>query len=72
VEHSDTKRRASKMDFCERQSMGMSVPGGAAAGSLGTGAGYEYNAKRQVDKLENDYGNERVSPGESMRLKKDR
>ena len=35
--------------------------GGAAAGALGTGAGYEYNAKRQMDKLEEDFRNERIS-----------
>jgi hypothetical protein len=35
--------------------------GGAAVGTLATGAGYEYNAKRQMDKLEDDYRNERIS-----------
>lgn len=35
--------------------------GGAAAGSLATGAGYEINAKRQMDKLEDDYHNEKIS-----------
>jgi hypothetical protein len=35
--------------------------GGAAVGSLATGAGYEYNAKRQMDKLEDDYKSERIS-----------
>jgi hypothetical protein len=29
--------------------------GGAAAGALDTGAGYEYNSHRQMDKLEDDY-----------------
>ena len=35
--------------------------GGAAVGGLVTGAGYEINAKRQMDKLEDDYKSERIS-----------
>jgi hypothetical protein len=35
--------------------------GGAAVGGLATGAGYEINAKRQMDRLEEDYKNERIS-----------
>lgn len=35
--------------------------GGAAVGSLATGAGYEINAKRQMDRLEDDYRHERIS-----------
>jgi hypothetical protein len=35
--------------------------GGAAVGGLATGAGYEINAKRQMDRLEDDYRNERIS-----------
>ena len=35
--------------------------GGAAVGSLATGAGYEINAKRQMDRLEDDYKHERIS-----------
>ena len=35
--------------------------GGAAVGSLATGAGYEINSKRQMDRLEDDYKNERIS-----------
>jgi hypothetical protein len=35
--------------------------GGAAAGSLATGAGYEYNAYNQMNKLEDDYKHERIS-----------
>lgn len=35
--------------------------GGAAVGGLATGAGYEINAKRQMDRLEEDYRNERIS-----------
>ncbi len=37
---------------------------GAATGALATGAGYEINAKRQMDRLEDDYRNERISRGE--------
>lgn len=35
--------------------------GGAAVGSLATGAGYEVNAHNQMEKLEADYRNERIS-----------
>ena len=35
--------------------------GGAAAGALASGAGYEINAKRQMDRLEDDYRRERIS-----------
>jgi hypothetical protein len=35
--------------------------GGAAVGSLATGAGYEFNSKRQMDKLEDDRKSERIS-----------
>ena len=35
--------------------------GGAATGVLATGAGYEINAKRQMDRLEDDYRRERIS-----------
>jgi len=35
--------------------------GGAAVGGLATGAGYEINAKRQMDRLEDDYRKERIS-----------
>jgi hypothetical protein len=35
--------------------------GGAAVGSLATGAGYEINAKRQMDRLEDDLKHERIS-----------
>jgi hypothetical protein len=38
--------------------------GGAAAGGLATGAGYEINAKRQMDRLEDDYNHERISRSE--------
>lgn len=34
---------------------------GAAVGGLATGAGYEVNANRQLDRLEDDYRRERIS-----------
>jgi len=40
---------------------GCAFLGGAAAGTLATGAGYEINNKRQMDQLEEDYKNERIS-----------
>jgi hypothetical protein len=40
---------------------GCAFLGGAAVGSLATGAGYELNARSQMDKLEADYRNERIS-----------
>jgi hypothetical protein len=43
---------------------------GAATGALATGAGYEINAKRQMDRLEDDYRNERISRRE-YRIRKE-
>jgi len=40
---------------------GCAFLGGAAVGSLATGAGYEINNKQQMDRLEEDYRNERIS-----------
>ena len=40
---------------------GCAFLGGAAVGSLATGAGYEYNAPSQMNKLEDDYKAERIS-----------
>jgi len=40
---------------------GCAFLGGAAPGALATGAGYEINSKRQMDKLEDDYKDERIS-----------
>jgi len=40
---------------------GCAFLGGAAVGSLATGAGYEVNAKQQLDRLEDDYRRERIS-----------
>lgn len=35
--------------------------GGAAVGALGAGAGYEYTAKRQMDRLEDDFKAGRIT-----------
>jgi hypothetical protein len=43
---------------------GCAFLGGAALGTLATGAGYEINAKSQMDKLEDDYRRERISRSE--------
>jgi hypothetical protein len=40
---------------------GCAFLGGAALGTLATGAGYEINAHSQMDKLEADYKAERIS-----------
>jgi hypothetical protein len=37
---------------------------------LATGAGYEINAKRQMDKLEDDYRNEKISRAEYEQRKR--
>ena len=42
---------------------------GAATGALATGAGYEINSKRQMDRLEEDYRRERISRREYERRK---
>ncbi len=49
---------------------GCQFVGGAATGALATTAGYEYNAKRQLDQLEEDYKNERISRSEYEDRKK--
>lgn len=43
---------------------------GAGTGALATGAGYEIQAKRQMDKLEEDFKNERISREEYESRKK--
>ena len=48
---------------------GCAFMGGAATGALGTSAAYEINAKRQMDKLEDDYKNERISRQEYLKRK---
>jgi hypothetical protein len=35
--------------------------GGAAVGALGASGGYEYNAYRKMNQLEEDYKNEKIS-----------
>jgi hypothetical protein len=42
---------------------------GAATGALATGAGYEINSKRQMDRLEDDYRRERISRRDYERRK---
>ena len=42
---------------------------GAATGALATGAGYEINANRQLDRLEDDYRRERISRREYQQRK---
>jgi hypothetical protein len=49
---------------------GCAFLGGAAAGSLAAGAGYEINAKRQMDRLEEDLRAERISRREYEARKK--
>lgn len=48
---------------------GCAFLGGAAVGSLATGAGYEVNAHNQMEKLEADYKNERISRQEYLSRK---
>ena len=40
---------------------GCQFVGGAATGALATGAGYEIQAKRQMDSLEDDFKSRRIS-----------
>lgn len=40
---------------------GCAFLGGAATGALATGAGYEIQAKRQMDRLDEDLRNEKIS-----------
>jgi predicted small secreted protein len=46
---------------------GCEFAAGAATGVLATGAGYEINAKRQMDRLDDDYRRERISRREYER-----
>jgi hypothetical protein len=48
---------------------GCEFAAGAAIGALATGAGYEINAKRQMDRLEDDYRHERISRRDYERRK---
>jgi hypothetical protein len=49
---------------------GCAFLGGAATGVLATGAGYEIQASRQMDKLEDDLRHERISRNEYEARKK--
>jgi hypothetical protein len=49
---------------------GCAFLGGAATGVLATGAGYEINAKRQMDRLEEDYRDEKISRAEYEQRKR--
>ena len=49
---------------------GCAFLGGAATGALVTGAGYEINAKQQMDRLDEDFRNERISRREYEERKK--
>jgi hypothetical protein len=40
---------------------GCAFLGGAAVGALATGAGYEVQSKRQMDRLDEDFRNRRIS-----------
>jgi hypothetical protein len=48
---------------------GCEFAAGAATGALATGAGYEINSKRQMDRLEEDYRRERISRRDYERRK---
>lgn len=47
--------------FASLSQWGCEFLGGAAVGGLATGAGYEINANRQMDRLEDDYRRGRMS-----------
>jgi hypothetical protein len=62
------KRRSEKMKkmlalmlFLSLGQWGCQFLGGAATGALATGAGYEINAKRQMDRLDDDRKSGRIS-----------
>ena len=38
--------------------------GGAAGGAVGTGAGYEYNARRQMNRIDEDLAQGRIDQNE--------
>jgi hypothetical protein len=48
---------------------GCAFLGGAAVGAGATGAAYEYNAYRQMQQLEEDYKNEKISRAEYEKRK---
>ncbi len=49
---------------------GCAFLGGAAVGALGAGAGYEYQAHRQMERLEEDYKAGRITREEYLDRKK--
>ena len=64
------KKYLASLLFVSLSQWGCAFLGGAATGSLATGAAYEINAKRQMDKLEDDYKNEKISRREYETRKK--
>jgi hypothetical protein len=64
------KRMVALMLLISVSQWGCEFLGGAAAGALATGGGYEYSAKRQMDRLEEDYRNKRISREEYEDRKK--
>lgn len=61
---------ASLLVFLSMAQSGCAFLGGAAAGTVAAGAAYEYNAKRQMDKLDEDLRAERISRREYEARKK--
>jgi len=55
------KRYLSLIMLASLTQWGCEFLGGAAVGALATGAGYEINANRQLDRLEDDFRKERIS-----------
>ena len=64
------KKYLALLMFLSLAQWGCAFLGGAATSALATGAGYEINSKRQMDKLEDDYKNERISRREYEERKK--
>jgi hypothetical protein len=64
------KKYIARLIFMSLGQWGCQFLGGAAVGGLATGAGYEINAKRQMDKLEDDFKSERISRREYESRKK--
>lgn len=64
------KKYIALLIFIGLSQAGCQFIGGAATGALATGAGYEIQAKRQMDRLEEDFRNERISRREYESRKK--
>jgi hypothetical protein len=64
------KKYIALLIFMSLGQWGCQFLGGAAVGGLATGAAYEVNAKRQMDKLEDDFKSERISRREYESRKK--